>query len=71
MSAPVVKLLVVGEDIEHRYAVLQWPDGSQIAVHYPSSAGAPSSNGWDEHTTCFAWCVSVNRVPWLFAYDTI
>jgi hypothetical protein len=71
MSAPILKLDVVADDNTNRLVTLAWPDGSQITVHYPSSAGSPQDYGWNERTRCVAWCISVNRVPWIFAFDII
>lgn len=69
MSSPVVRLEVVDDDSSSRTVTLSWPDGSQIAARYPTSAGSPQDYGWNESTRCYAWCLVVNRVPWVFAFD--
>lgn len=65
----VVRLRVVADDTEARRVTVEWPDGARITIPYPASVGSPYDIGWFEANTAFAWCLVVNRVPWVFAFD--
>lgn len=65
----VIRLRIRDADEIERQVTVEWPDGARITIHYPSSVKHPSEIGWDPRTDAYAWCLVVNRVPWVFAFD--